>query len=176
MATIWTLLNATTRPLAGLALTAAARRTAVASILSTAVSRGMSLPTGSSLLSNFRVSGLGIRTQDFYRLYGAATTGEAGLVLQRAAPTSKTILVKDMPTAPFNVRTKYIYQFTLDSQSEYRPEAGPKTFWYGSNNQLSPDEAEGEFRAMHEESFDPELTDWNTLQFTGAYKRGKRIR
>lgn len=173
MPTIAGLIWDVARPLRGATIAGVAARTSISSILSQAVSKGYEIPSGIDLLTKFRDRGFRIRTQDFYGLFNQATQEQRYIPEQLELREDETPKPSRMPRTAFNSRTRYQYKISVMSSSEYRPEWGRHTFWYGSDELLTQEEALGEFQAKFGDSFDPAFTDWKTIRFGGAY-RGKR--
>lgn len=126
--------------------TAATRRGAILRVFQRMGTAKTPLPSGANLIGLLRSKGLGIRTQDFYRMYGSFRRTGAFGIAQRLAPPTKRPLKADVPVWPGFIARRYMYQFTMNVY-DYRQEIWKvKPFRMTSERLYSPASAERVFR------------------------------
>ena len=128
--------------------------------------------TGRAVLSSLRSVGLGIRTQDFYRLF--TSFKQAGVMGAKQVLRDYNVLIPDslMPVAPFKTRREYHYVVKVQAADYTTGKWGPKMFTLSSDKSFAPNDVLDQFYAQNEGEFDAEEVDWATLSFVRAYKRG----
>ncbi len=128
--------------------------------------------TGKSVLSSLRSAGLGIRTQDFYRLF--TSFKQAGVRGAKQVLRDYNVLIPDslMPVAPFKTRREYHYVVQVKAADYTTGRWGDKTFTLSSDKSFAPNDVLDQFYAQNEGIFDADEVDWATLSFVRAYKRG----
>lgn len=174
MATIAAVVKLVARALGPTSSLASVRRLgAIKSLVRLRVGRPkLSGIVGRTVLNQLRSAGLGIRTQDFYRLF--TSFKQAGVLGAKQVLRDQNVLIPDslMPVAPWKSRQEYTYRVKMKVADYVTSKWGDKYFTLTSDKSFAPVDVLNQFYAQNESEFDKEETDWASLSFVRAYKRG----
>ena len=141
--------------------------------------------SANSILNAFKAQNLGVNRQWFLRQFRSAGIAEKVFPVRKPPSSGYRLRAGDLKEAGVNISSKYSYQlimtvqgFTSTSPTEIRDidEFGTQVYFFGSETFLSPSQAVKAFKAKFKDgSMASVRAIWDTLQFTGATKRGPII-
>jgi len=171
--TLATYLARLQRGLAAGVLTAPLRRNMVFRVYQRIATAKIALPSARSMLAQLRSAGLGIRTQDFYRIHRAFRAGGIlGARIQVLGPAVRPLKAA-IPEWPGFMARRYLYQFTVNVY-DYKKEAWRvHPFRWSSNQIYSKSGAEREIRNWWRESGFPEDVDLASVHFEAVWKNAE---
>lgn len=162
------------RGIAAGVLTSAMRRNMVLRVFQRISTAGLALPSGASMLAQLRSAGLGIRTQDYYRIHRAFRMGGIlGARIRVLGPTVRPLKAA-IPEWPGFMTRRYLYQFTMNVY-DYKKEVWRQQPYRWSSNQIySKSGAEREIRAWWRESGFSAEVDLDTVHFEAVWKNAEQ--
>ena len=131
------------------------------------------LPAGSTMLKLLRSAGIGMRTQDFYRIYRAFK--RAGVLGARIAVAPPTVRPPKafIPEWPGFMTRRYLYDFTMNVY-DYRTDSWDvKPFRWSSNRIYSKTGAEDQIRNWWRESGFSTDVDLASIHFDAVWKNAE---
>jgi hypothetical protein len=156
--------------LSGMEATAALRRNLVLRTFQRLGTAKSILPSASNLLGLFRAKGIGIRTQDFYRIYKSFETAGIQAARQQVAPPTQKPLKADLPIWPGFTARRYLYDFTMEVHDYQNDKWISKDFRMSSNSIYSPSGAEDTIRSWWQESGYSQDVDLDSIHFVAVWK------
>jgi len=158
------------REVAKAPVTAGVRRSLILRTFQRMGTSKVPLPSGDNLLSQLRSKGLGIRTQDFYRMYSSFKRLGPFVVEQGLLPPTKRPLKADVPVWPGFVSRRYLYSFTMNVY-DYRQEIWrDKSFRMTGERLYSPASAERQFRDWWSSSGFSAEVDLESVRYETVWK------
>lgn len=155
-------------------LTAPMRRNMVLRVYQRIASARVATPSARSMLGLLRSAGLGIRTQDFYRIHRAfRAAGILGARIQVLGPAVRPLKAA-IPEWPGFMTRRYLYQFTMNVYDYRKDVWRQQPFRWSSNRIYSKTGAEREIRAWWRESGFSTEVDLDTVHFEAVWKNAEQ--
>lgn len=161
------------RGIAAGVLTSAMRRNMVLRVYQRIATAGIPTPSARSMLGQLRSAGLGIRTQDFYRIHRAFKMGGIlGARIRVLGPTVRPLKAA-IPEWPGFMTRRYLYQFTMNVYDYKKKVWRENPYRWSSNRIYSKSGAEREIRAWWRESGFSEDVDLASVHFDSVWKNAE---
>jgi len=162
------------RGIAAGVLTGPMRRNMVLRVYQRITTAKVAIPSARSMLGQLRSAGLGIRTQDFYRIHRAfKMAGILGARIQVLGPSVRPLKAA-IPEWPGFMSRRYLYQFTMNVYDYKKDVWQQQPFRWSSNTIYSKTGAEREIRAWWRESGFSTEVDLDTLHFSAVWKNAEQ--
>lgn len=142
--------------------------------LSRVLSVAPSTPSGASILRSLRAQGIGIRTQQFYRLYNSALDLQEYKQAQAGSFSSERPTLAEIPEGSITQRRQFTYQFRIEVFDYSVGGWRMKPFRYSTNTLLSSADAYVQFQEQFGQDLLNDGANLESAQFDWVKKRPER--